>query len=485
MKGNSLHLLLVSDDQKFSHSLEQVLSANGGEAYEITRVFPLEKALDLLDVREFSLVVFDLPKETACSQVAERVRSAFGRLPVILLSSSGYQQAISAIRQGIQQVMDKSRVDNEMMMTVIMSSIERSRMEDELRVRDEILEAVNFAAEVFLTQTNWDAQMGEILERLANATGSDHVYIYRNNKQTDGGIAGHIFYEWSTPHTSPSSGHVDNRLVDLLEKGFGKWTEQLSNGEIIHGDEESLASEEKESNNIFPVQSFIAVPIFNNSQWWGLIGFEHRRKPKDWSLAEMDAIKTSASMIGAAIGRQQAEEKMKYLATHDYLTGLPNRMLFADRFEQVAARAARSGERVGVISLDLDKFKHINDTYGHPFGDQALIEVGKRLSGCLRASDTCARIGGDEFGFIADGLKKEQDLDVVIRKLTESLQSEFTLDGKKLMINASMGASLFPEHGSDLEEIMSAADKALYQAKNTGSGYRVFLKGEQYSLLQD
>jgi diguanylate cyclase (GGDEF)-like protein len=138
-----------------------------------------------------------------------------------------------------------------------------------------------------------------------------------------------------------------------------------------------------------------------------------------------------------------------------------------------------------VISLDMDKFKLINDTYGHPLGDQALIQVGNRLSGCLRTSDTCARIGGDEFGFIADGLKSEQDLDVVIQKLTQSLRSEFILEGKTFHISASMGASLFPEHGADLEELMSAADKALYQAKNTGSGYRVFRKGEQYSLLQE
>jgi len=485
MKGNSLHLLLVSDDQKLGKSLEQLLSANGGEAYEITCVFPLEKALDLLGERDFSLVVFDLPKETAYSQVAERVRSAFGQLPVILLSSSGYQQAISAIRQGIQQVMDKTRVDNEMMLTTIMASIERSRMENELRVRDKILEAVNYAAEVFLTQTNWDSRLGEILERLASATDSDRISIYRNNQPADEGISAHIFYEWCTPHVSLCSDQVENKMVDYIKKGFGKWADQLSKGEIVQCDLDTLSPEEEESFDHSHVQSFIAVPIFNNSHWWGLIGFENYRKPKSWSLAEIDAIKTSASMIGAAIGRQQSEEKMKYLATHDYLTGLPNRLLFADRFEQAVTRAARSGEQVGVISLDLDKFKHINDTYGHPFGDEVLIQVGKRLSGCLRASDTCARIGGDEFGFIADGLKKEHDLDVVIQKLMDSLLGEFILGGKRLLIKASMGASLFPEHGTDLEGLMSAADKALYQAKNTGSGFRVFIKGEQYSLLQD
>jgi len=485
MKGNHQHLLLVSDDQKLGQSLEQLLRSNNGDEYDITCVFPLEKALDLLDQREFSLVVFDLPKETACSQVAERVRSAFGRLPVIMLSSSGYQQAISAIRQGIQQVMDKSRVDNEMMMTTIMASIERSRMENELRIRDEILEAVNYAAEVFLTQTNWDARLGEILERLGGATESDRVYIYRNFLRPDGSLSARIFYEWCALGVSPYTGCPENGEFDYKQKEFGKWREQLSKGEITRSNQKNLSPQDKKTIEHLSVQSFIVVPIFTNSHWWGLIGFENSRKPKNWSEAETDAIKTSANMIGAAIGRQLAEEKMKYLATHDHLTGLPNRLLFADRFQHAVSRAARSGERVGVISLDLDKFKHINDTYGHPLGDQVLIQVGDRLSSCLRASDTCARIGGDEFGFIADGLKSEHDLDVVIQKLIESLRSGFMLAGKTLLISASMGASLFPEHGTGLEELMSAADKALYQAKNTGSGYRVFSKGEQYSLLKE
>ncbi len=485
MKGNSQHLLLISDDQQYCHTLGQLLQSNGGEVYEITCVYSLEKALDILDQREYSLVVFDLPKETACSQIAERVRSAFGRLPVIMLSSSGYQQAISAIRKGIQHVVDKSRVDNEMMLQTIMSSIERSRMENELHVRDEILEAVNYAAEVFLTQANWDTRLGDILERLGGATESDRVYIYHNVRGSGDEISARIFYEWCAPGITSYTDSQEHREIDYNKRGFEKWIDQLSAGQIVYRDMEKLPSDEKQVVERLSVQTSIVVPIFNGHEWWGIIGFEHCHLPKLWSAAEMDAIKTSATMIGAAIGRQLAEEKMKYLATHDHLTGLPNRLLFADRFQQAVTRAARSGERVGVICLDLDRFKAVNDTFGHPLGDQALVEVGVRLSSSLRASDTCARIGGDEFGIIADNLQGHADLIIVLQKLAESLREEFSLDGNLASISASMGASVYPDHGGGLEDLMSAADKALYQVKGKQPGFKVFSQGEQYPLLQE
>ena len=190
-------------------------------------------------------------------------------------------------------------------------------------------------------------------------------------------------------------------------------------------------------------------------------------------------------MIGAALSRQLAEEELKYLATHDPLTDLPNRLLFADRFQQAVSRASRSGEKVAVICLDLDKFKSVNDTYGHPVGDKALTEVAGRLSGSLRGSDTCARIGGDEFGIIADNLKNETDAIRVMEKLHLALFPELELKGKKIKISASMGASLYPDHGTDLETLLSSADKALYQVKNTQTIFRVFKEDEQYSWLKE
>jgi len=485
MKGNLQHLLVVSEDQEFCLTLEQLLCADESGNYNLSCVYPLEKALDLLDQNDFSLVVFDLPNDTACSQVAEQVRNAFGKLPIILLSSSGYQQAIDAIHKGIQQVMDKSRIDNEIMLQVITASIERSRIENELRMHDAILGVVNYAAEVFLMQANWNMRLGEILERLAGATGSDRVFICQKKQADDNQLTMHIRCEWCDPLIERYAGHHTGKMHSFLQNACHMWMGQLSAGLTVFADREALSAERHPLLEELPVQSIIMVPIFNQQDWWGVISIEHCHKPKHWSVLEIDAIQTAATMIGAAIGRQLAEEKMEYLATHDYLTNLPNRLLFADRFQHAISHAARSRERVGIICLDLDQFKCVNDAYGHQLGDRVLIQVGARLSGSLRTSDTCARIGGDEFGFIADSLKSENDLSTVMQKLQESLREEFILEGKAITVTASMGASLYPEHGSDLEELMTAADKALYQVKSVGNGWRIFRKGEQYSLLQE
>lgn len=479
------NLLLVSNDEQFHHQLELMLNGKGSDAYNITCVYSLENAVKILDQENFALVVLDLPQEKAESDIADQVRETFGRLPVVLLSSSGYEHTVNAIRKGFQQVVNKSHIDNEMMLMTIISSIERQQMENELRMRDEILKAVNDAAEVFLRQTDWDAHLGDILSCLGEATESDRVYIYQNHLQSDGELCARIFYEWSIPGLPQYVESESSREVAYRQRGYSQWLEKLQNGQTIHADLDSFPSIIKLGLNTASIQSLVLVPIFSNDSWWGLIGFEHCLKPKIWSSAEIDAVKTSANMIGAAISRQMAEEELKYLATHDPLTDLPNRLLFADRFQQAVSRASRSGEKVAVICLDLDKFKSVNDTYGHPIGDKALTEVASRLSGSLRGSDTCARIGGDEFGIIADNLKNEVDAIRVMEKLNQALLPELELNGKKIKISASMGASLYPDHGTDLETLLSLADKALYHVKNTQTIFRIFKDDEQYSWLKE
>jgi diguanylate cyclase (GGDEF)-like protein len=163
---------------------------------------------------------------------------------------------------------------------------------------------------------------------------------------------------------------------------------------------------------------------------------------------------------------------------------LPNRMLFEDRFYQTVARSERSGEKIAVISIDLDKFKAVNDTNGHPAGDKVLIETGTRFSATLRGSDTCARIGGDEFGVIAEGIRNKADAMRVMEKMAVALKDPINVDNKEIRISASMGAALYPDIGKDLEILLNAADKALYQVKEKHSSFKIF-KDEQYTLLKE
>lgn len=231
------------------------------------------------------------------------------------------------------------------------------------------------------------------------------------------------------------------------------------------------------------VKSLIIAPIFMDKAWWGFIGFDQCREPLGWTRIQRDALKTAANIFGAALSRQAAEKRLTFMATHDYLTRLPNRLLFEDRFHQATARASRSGEKFVVISLDLDKFKSVNDAYGHPVGDETLIEAGQRLAHALRSSDTCARIGGDEFGFLAESIHNKGDVLRVMEKLTRALTEPIVLRENIIRISASMGAALYPDHGSDLETIMKAADKALYSVKDTPVSFRIFDDG-QYPLIE-
>ncbi len=170
------------------------------------------------------------------------------------------------------------------------------------------------------------------------------------------------------------------------------------------------------------------------------------------------------------------EKKAAHEATHDSLTGLPNRALFIDRLQQATIAAKRESNLFAVLILDMDRFKEVNDTLGHYNGDRLLKQVGLRLSGALRESDTLARIGGDEFGFILPKLKEKKDLEKVIKKIRKSLAGSFALENLSLEVQASIGATLFPENGMDADTLIQRADVAMYVAKHNKSGYALYVK---------
>jgi len=166
--------------------------------------------------------------------------------------------------------------------------------------------------------------------------------------------------------------------------------------------------------------------------------------------------------------RKAAQEKIHYMAMHDLLTGLPNRMLLNDRLQQALVAARRDEGRVALMFLDLDKFKQINDTLGHDVGDQLLQQAAARMQECVRESDTVARIGGDEFIVLLRAVVDAHDAMVVAEKIRAALNRPFELMPHKLAISCSIGIALYPEHGNDGIELSKHADIAMYQAKEYG-----------------
>jgi len=177
--------------------------------------------------------------------------------------------------------------------------------------------------------------------------------------------------------------------------------------------------------------------------------------------------------------REQADQN-EYQATHDALTGLPNRILFQDRLQQAIQVSNRTGASVGVMLMDLDRFKEINDALGHQTGDTLLIEIAHRLRGAVRAVDTVGRLGGDEFAIVVPEIARPEEAAVVAQRILDLFAAPFVLHGMHLHVEASVGVAMYPEQGHTVELLMQRADVAMYSAKSAHSGYEYYAPDDDH-----
>ena len=185
-------------------------------------------------------------------------------------------------------------------------------------------------------------------------------------------------------------------------------------------------------------------------------------------LDEKNNVDGSVYVFRDIAQRKQQEQRLKFLAIHDALTELPNRVLFNDRLTLALANANRRGQRLGVLMLDLDRFKRINDTLGHSVGDRLLQSVGERLLKRLRKTDTVSRLGGDEFMVLITEVGGIESANCVVGRIFKAFKRPFDLKDHKVSITASIGVALFPEDGKDVETLTRNSDTAMYAAKEDG-----------------
>jgi diguanylate cyclase (GGDEF)-like protein/PAS domain S-box-containing protein len=174
------------------------------------------------------------------------------------------------------------------------------------------------------------------------------------------------------------------------------------------------------------------------------------------------------SSISDITEQSQMRIKLQELATHDTLTGLPNRRLFYDRFEIALANAQRRKSKMSLLSIDLDKFKAINDTLGHAVGDLVLMETARRLTDCSRKVDTVARFGGDEFILLLSEINTKEEIITVAQRILNIFRQPFVVKNHQLHLSASIGISIYPEHGEDIQILLRMSDEALYRTKESG-----------------
>jgi len=195
---------------------------------------------------------------------------------------------------------------------------------------------------------------------------------------------------------------------------------------------------------------------------------------------EMSQLATALNRMGGEISER--EEQIRHQGSHDSLTGLPNRLLFLERLALWIASAKRRGTLVGMVMMDLDRFKEINDTLGHSLGDDLLVEIGRRLRQTIRESDTVARLGGDEFAVMFESAAAPGAVEVA-QRIGRALETPFALGGVTIEVKASVGIALYPLHAEDAGTLMKCADIAMYQAKGSHDAFALYEPGrDQHSL---
>lgn len=249
--------------------------------------------------------------------------------------------------------------------------------------------------------------------------------------------------------------------------------------------DESLAGQSIRRFHPDPVGDFIVDKAFalaeSSGHWEGEVVWQHRAGEQilTWQVMMVHRDATGDFEYWTVVARdirerKQLEERLSHQATHDALTGLPNRLLMRDRLQQAINTARREHKLLAVLFVDLDNFKRINDTLGHAYGDVVLIEVAALFREVLRASDTLARQGGDEFIVLLPGLNTLNDVIAVLDKMMKSLSQSFVIDGREIYVTASVGVSIFPFDHDNGDELLRKADVAMYQAKEQGRNNYLF-----------
>ena len=217
-----------------------------------------------------------------------------------------------------------------------------------------------------------------------------------------------------------------------------------------------------------PALDWLGVPLVARERVLGALVVQTYTGDVRYSESDKQLLQFVSTQVAAAIERKQNETWLRHIAQHDALTALPNRTLFDDRLQAALLRARHSRELLGLLYLDLDHFKHVNDTRGHGVGDALLQDVARRICHSVRESDTVCRMGGDEFVVLLVGIRQADHALIAGEKIRAALLQPFEVGGQRLSVSASIGVAVFPGHGGEGQHLIREADRAMYDAKKRG-----------------
>ena len=230
------------------------------------------------------------------------------------------------------------------------------------------------------------------------------------------------------------------------------------------------------------VKAAMAAPVHEDDQVIGVLLLCSRREDRVFTRAEQDMLQSFAEHASLALTDARCVDAMLHQALHDSLTGLPNRALFTDRLEHALVQGRRRGTTTGVVFLDLDRFKMVNDSLGHSAGDELLVTIARRIERSLRSADTAARLGGDEFAILLEDLAGIEEAELVAKRVIEAIERPATIAGREVAIGASAGIAV---GGSSASDLLRQADVAMYGAKAQGRGrYVVFEESMEAEVVE-
>ncbi len=318
---------------------------------------------------------------------------------------------------------------------------------------------------ISINQINMDKKFTDMLDELGQFFLVDRTYIFLINQHKNTMT---YAYEWCNEGISPEIEIIQDAPLDI----FPWWMEELAREKLVYVEDidalPEAAKAEKDTLSNQGVKSVVVVPIEQNGVILGFIGLDSVKSKKTWSSHHIELLRVLSLLTADGLLRIESEKTIEYMAYYDHLTGLPNRALFSDRLSQAIHLAKRNERFVGVIFLDLDGFKMINDTMGHNNGDTLLKEISQGIISRLRKTDTVARFGGDEFLLLINNLRDENDIIKVADNVMDLFKHPFYICGQEFYVTASAGLATYPFDGEDTETLIKNADIAMYNAKERG-----------------
>lgn len=321
------------------------------------------------------------------------------------------------------------------------------------------------AAFVQANQANLGEKINYLLEQAGSHFQVDRSYLFMASE--DMTLLSYE-YEWCHEHTTSGKGAAG--VVATAEVPW--WMEQLTRNRIVHipavAQMPLEAANEKQVLESQQIQSTLALPIMNQHRFLGFIGFDSTREAKTWQESHQEVLTILANLVSDALVKVSNEAEINQLAYYDSLTGLANRTLFNSRLKEAIAEAGQTGKRIGLLFLDLDSFKNVNDTMGHEGGDQLLAQAAHKMSRKIRKQDTLCRFGGDEFLILFPEMETHQQIQTMAESIMEVFGDPIQVKEQEFFVTASGGIAVYPEDGTDAESLIKNADLAMYNAKDQG-----------------